>query len=121
MSPLKQYMLSVPMIDGAPTRSPQEMQQAYDRVNEFNEGLQASGSWIFAGGLLPAELATVVRAAGDETIVTDGPFTESKEHIGGFWIVQVADLDAALAIAADATRACGEPVEVRPLQEIPEA
>jgi len=121
MSPLKQYMLSVQMIDGAPTRSSEEMQQAYDRVNVFNEGLQANGSWIFGGGLLPAELATVVRAAGDETIVTDGPFTESKEHIGGFWIVQVADLDAALAVAADATRACGEPVEVRPLQEIPEA
>lgn len=121
MSPLKQYLLSVAMIDGGPTRSPEEMQQAYDRVNVFNEGLQASDSWIFAGGLLPAEMATVVRTDGDETIVTDGPFTESKEHIGGFWIVQVADLDAALAVAVAASRACGEPVEVRPFQETPEA
>jgi hypothetical protein len=121
MSPLKQYLLSVRTIEGAPTRSPEEMQAAYDRVSAFNDDLQAAGSWIFAGGLLPADMATVVRAAGDETIVTDGPFTESKEHIGGFWIVQAADLDAALAVAADAARACGEPVEVRPFQENPEA
>ena len=70
---------------------------------------------------MPAHIATVVRADGDDTVVTDGPFTESKEHIGGFWIIEVADLDAALAVAAKATRACGEPVEVRPFQEIPEA
>jgi hypothetical protein len=120
MSPLKEYMLSVAMIDGTPARTAEEMQQAYAQVNAFNDELQASGSWVFAGGLMPADLATVVRADGGETIVTDGPFTESKEHIGGIWIVQVEHLDAALALAAKATRACGEPVEVRPFQEIPE-
>lgn len=120
MSPLKQYLLSVSTIDGAPARSIEEMQQAYDRVNAFNDELQAGGSWVFAGGLLPADTATVVRSEGDETIVTDGPFTESKEHIGGFWIVQVEDLDAALDLAAKAARACSKPVEVRPFQEIPE-
>ncbi len=123
MSPntTKQYLLSVAMIDGAPERSPEEAQQAFDQVDVLNAELQASGVWVFGGGLMPADIATVVRAEGDETVVTDGPFTESKEHIGGFWIVEVADLDAALAIAAKATRACGEPVEVRPFQENPEA
>jgi hypothetical protein len=122
MSPTttKQYLLSVAMIEGAPERAPEEMQQAYEQVNVFNAELQASGAWVFAGGLMPVDLATVVRADGDETVVTDGPFAESKEHIGGFWIIEVADLDAALAIAAKATRACGEPVEVRPFQENPE-
>jgi hypothetical protein len=123
MSPTttKQYLLSVAMIEGAPERSPEEMQQAFDQVDVFNAELQASGAWVFGGGLMPADLATVVRADGDETVVTDGPFTESKEHIGGFWVIEAADLDAALAVAAKATRACGEPVEVRPFQENPEA
>jgi hypothetical protein len=123
MSPstTKQYLLSVRMIDGVPVRSPEEMQPVYEQVNVFNAELQAGGAWVFAGGLQPADIATVVRAEGDDTVVTDGPFTESKEHIGGFWIIEVADLDSALAIAAKATRACGEPVEVRPFQENPEA
>jgi hypothetical protein len=123
MSPTttKQYLLSVAMIEGAPERSPDEMQQAFEQVDVFNAELQASGAWVFGGGLMPANIATVVRADGDDTVVTDGPFTESKEHIGGFWIIEVADLDAALTIAAQATRACGEPVEVRPFQENPEA
>jgi hypothetical protein len=123
MSPTttKQYLLSVAMIEGAPERSPDEMQQAFEQVDVFNADLQASGAWVFGGGLMPANIATVVRADGDDTVVTDGPFTESKEHIGGFWIIEVADLDAALAVAAKATRACGEPVEVRPFQENPEA
>jgi hypothetical protein len=123
MSPstTKQYLLSVSMIEGAPERSPEEAQQAFGQVDVLNAELQASGVWVFGGGLMPANIATVVRADGDDTVVTDGPFTESKEHIGGFWIIEVADLDAALAIAAKATRACGEPVEVRPFQENPEA
>jgi hypothetical protein len=116
---MKQYMLSVAMIDGAPTRSPDEMQRAFERVDELNVELQTAGAWVFAGGLQPASIATVVREDGGEVVVTDGPFTESKEHIGGFWIIEVDDLDAALAWAAKATRACGEPVEVRPFQENP--
>ncbi|HWD55888.1 MAG TPA: YciI family protein [Acidimicrobiales bacterium] len=117
---MKQYLLSVAMIDGAPARPPEDAQQAYERVNELNTELQASGVWVFAGGLQPADLATVVREEGDEVTLTDGPFAESKEHIGGFWIIEVDDLDAALAWATKATRACGEPVEVRPFQENPE-
>ena len=116
---MKQYLLSVPMIDGAPPRLPADVQRAYEQVARFNEELRAAGAWVFAGGLLPASSATVVRAEGDEVLVTDGPFTESKEHIGGVWIIEAADLDAALAWATKATLACGEPVEVRPFQENP--
>lgn len=117
---MKQYLLSVAMVDGAPPRPPDEMQRAFERVDELNGELQTAGVWVFAGGLLPASMATVVREDGDELVVTDGPFSESKEHIGGFWIIEVDDLDAALGWAAKATRACGEAVEVRPFQEIPE-
>jgi hypothetical protein len=117
---MKQYMLSVAMIDGAPPQPPDETQRAYERVNVFNAELQAAGAWVFAGGLQPASSATVVREEGDEVMVTDGPFAEAKEHIGGFWIIEVDDLDAALAWATKATRACAEPVEVRPFQPNPE-
>ena len=106
---MKQYLLSVAMIDDAPPRPPAETQRAYEQVSRLNEELQTAGAWVFAGGLLPASSATVVRAQGSEVLVTDGPFTESKEHIGGVWIIEAADLDAALAWAAKATRACGEP------------
>jgi hypothetical protein len=116
---MKQYMLSVAMVDGAPLRPPDETQRVYGRVNELNAELQSTGVWVFAGGLQPADIATVVKEEDGEVLVTDGPFAESKEHIGGFWIIEVDDLDAALAWAAKATRACGEPVEVRPFQENP--
>ena len=117
---MKQYLLSVAMIDDAPPRPPDEMQRAFERVDELNAELQAAGVWVFAGGLQPASLATVVREERDEVIVTDGPFSEAKEHLGGFWIIEVEDLDAALRWAAKATKACGEAVEVRPFQEVPE-
>jgi len=116
---MKQYLLSVPMIDGAPPRLPADAQRAYEQVARLNEELRAAGAWVFAGGLLPASSASVVRAEDAEVLVTDGPFTESKEHIGGVWIIEAADLDAALAWATKATLACGEPVEVRPFQENP--
>jgi hypothetical protein len=116
---MRQYMLSVATIDGAPPRSEDEMQLAYEQVDRLNEELQSSGAWVFGGGLLPASSATVVRAEGGQLMVTDGPFTESKEHIGGFWVIEAADLDAALEWAKKATRACMEPVEVRPFQENP--
>jgi hypothetical protein len=116
---MTQYLLSVAMIDGAPPPPDDEMQRAFRQVDELNAELQAKGVWVFAGGLLPASSATVVRADGDDILVTDGPFTESKEHIGGFWVIEAPDLDAALAWAAKATRACGAPVEVRPFQPEP--
>ncbi len=75
---------------------------------------------MFAGGLCPPNPATVVRDRGGDLLITDGPFVDGKEHIGGVWVIQAPDLDAALAWAAKATRACGEAVEVRPFQEVPE-
>lgn len=117
---MKQYLLSVTMVEDAPPRSPDEMQRAFEQVDELNAELQATGVWVFGGGLQPASIATVVREEGGEVVVTDGPFSESKEHIGGFWIIEVDDLDAALAWATKATKACGAAVEVRPFQENPE-
>jgi hypothetical protein len=118
---MRQYMLSVPMIDGAPPRPADEAQQAYELTARLNVEMQEAGAMVFGGGLLPASSATVVRADGADTLITDGPFTESKEHIGGFWVIEAEDLDAAIVWAAKATRACGEPVEVRPFQENPGA
>lgn len=118
---MKQYLLSVYMVDGAPMPTGDEMQAAYDAVDRFNQQLQQTGAWVFAGGLYPADTATVVRIDGDKVLTTDGPFAESKEHIGGFWVVNAPDLDAALALAAEGSRACANPVEVRPFQDEPES
>jgi hypothetical protein len=117
---MKQYLLSVHMVEGAPAPSVADMERSYKAVDAFNRELMDSGEWVFAGGLLPPDTATVVRAQGGKVITTDGPFAETKEQLGGFWVIKVADLDAALAIAARGSQACGNPVEVRPFQDVPE-
>jgi hypothetical protein len=116
---MKQYLLSVHTVEGDPAPSPELMQQAYKDVDALNQELQAEGAWVFAGGLHPATTATVVRSQDGEIITTDGPFAETKEQLGGFWVIKAPDLDAALAWASRATRACQGPVEVRPFQEEP--
>ena len=113
---MKQYLMSVYMVDGE-MPSEEEMQQAYKDVDAFNAELQAKGAWVFAGGLHPADTATVVRSQNGETLTTDGPFAETKEQLGGFWVIKADDLDAALAWAAKGSAACKAPVEVRPFQE----
>jgi hypothetical protein len=115
---MTQYMLAVHMVDGEEMPPEDEIQKQYAATDEFNAELQASGAWVFAGGLHAADVATVVRAEGDKVVTTDGPFAESKEHLGGFWIVEAPDLDAALALAARGSAACGAPVEVRPFQDV---
>jgi hypothetical protein len=115
---MTQYMLAVHMVDGEEMPPEDEIQKQYAATDEFNAELQASGAWVFAGGLHAADVATVVRAEGDKVLTTDGPFAESKEHLGGFWIVEAPDLDAALALAARGSAACGAPVEVRPFQDV---
>ena len=117
---MSQYLLSVHMVEGAPPRPVEEMQRAYARVTALNTELQSAGSWVFAGGLHPPSTATVVQLHGGEVVTTDGPFAEGKEHLGGVWIIDAKDLDEALSWARKATVACGEPVEVRPFQEIAE-
>jgi len=117
---MKQYLMAVHITEDAPERSEEEIQRSYKAVDEFNAELQASGAWVFAGGLHPPTTATVVRSQGGNVVTTDGPFAETKEQLGGFWIVNAPDLDAALALAAKGSEACGGPVEVRPFQELPE-
>jgi hypothetical protein len=80
----------------------------------FNDRLKAEGQWVFAGGLSSPSSATVIDNRGNEPIFTDGPFLESKEYLGGFFIIDAPDLDAALKLAAEASKACNRKVEVRP-------
>ena len=112
------YMLSVHMVDGEAPPSEAEMQQAFQDVDALNAEIQAAGKWVFGGGLHPADTATVVKV-GDtgDVLTTDGPFSEAKEHIGGFWVISADDLDEALAWASKATIACRGAVEVRPFQD----
>lgn len=116
---MKQYLLAVHMVEGSEPRSDEATQQAYQDVDALNAQLQAKGAWVFAGGLHPPTTATVVRVSDGEILTTDGPFAETKEQLGGFWVIKAADLDEALAWAAKATRACREAVEVRPFQDVP--
>lgn len=114
---MTQYLLSVHMPDDAVAPAPEVIERMYAQVDAFNQEVQASGAWVFAGGLHPASTATVVSASGGRVSITDGPFVEAKEHLGGFWVVTAPDLDAALALAARASAACEGPVEVRPFQD----
>lgn len=113
---MTQYLLSVHMVEGEPEPAPEDLQQAYKDVDVLNAEMQEKGAWVFAGGLHPANTATVVRVKDGKVVTTDGPFAEAKEQLGGFWVIEASDLDAALAWAAKATTACGAPVEVRPFQ-----
>ena len=91
-----------------------EVQRQMAVTGAFNDELTAAGAWVFAAGLYSTSSATVVRASDGDVSMTDGPYAESKEQMGGFWVIRAADLDAALDWAAKATVACGAPVEVRP-------
>ncbi|MHB1510038.1 MAG: YciI family protein [Acidimicrobiales bacterium] len=117
---MTQYLLSVHNVDGASARSAEDTAAIQAAVGEVNAQLRAAGAWVFAGGLHPPYTATVVRADDQgDVIMTDGPFLEGKEHIGGVWVIEAPDLDAALAWAERAAAACQQPVEVRPFQDIP--
>jgi hypothetical protein len=83
-------------------------------IDVFNERLQAKGHWVFAGGLGAPGTATVIDNRGEEAVVTDGPFVETKEYLAGFWIMEAPELDAALRLAAEGSKACNRKVEVRP-------
>jgi hypothetical protein len=118
---MTQYLFAVHMVEGEPVPSEEEAQKMFRQVDEFNKEVMDSGAWVFAGGLHPATSATVVRVQDGEVLTTDGPFAETKEQLGGFWVLEAPDLDAALALAAKASAACMAPVEVRPFQDNPEA
>jgi hypothetical protein len=106
-----QYLVSV-IFDADSLATAEEMAA----IDVYNDGLQAEGHWVFAGGLAAPSSATVIDNRGGEPIFTDGPFLESKEFLAGFWIIEAADLDAALNLAAAGSKACNRKVEVRPFQ-----
>jgi hypothetical protein len=85
-------------------------------IDAFNDRLEAEGHWVFAGGLAEPSTATVIDNRGEGAIFTDGPFVESKEYLGGLWIIEAADLDVALKLAAEGSKACNRRVEVRPFR-----
>jgi hypothetical protein len=95
-------------------RSKGEMEEAFAATGAFNDKLRADGYWVFAGGLRPASTATVVDGQGETPVMTDGPYLETKEVIGGFWVIDAPDLDVALNLAAEGSKACRGKVEVRP-------
>ncbi len=105
-----QYLVSV-IHDSASLATDDEMAT----IDVFNDRLQADGHWVFAGGLGFPDTATVIDNRGEEPVFTDGPFLESKEYLAGFWIIEAADLDVALKLAAEGSKACNRKVEVRPL------
>ena len=114
---MPQYLLSVWHDDEYVVDfSTPEAQATVARVDGFNDSVRRSGAWVFAAGLHPASSATVVRSSGGQVSMTDGPYAETKEQMGGFWVIEAADLDAALEWAAKAADACGGPVEVRPAE-----
>lgn len=113
---MTQYLLSVHSVEGDPVPAPEVVQEMYAAVEVFNGELQQSGAWVFAGGLHAADSATTVRLKDGEVLLTDGPFAETKEQLGGFWVIEAADLDAALDWAKRGARACQGDVEVRPFQ-----
>ena len=115
---MTQYLLSVwhdePYGDFDPNDP--DMQRIGPKVDALNNEMQQKGAWVFGCGLRPAASATVLRSSGGDVSMTDGPYAETKEQMGGFWIIEAADLDAALDWAGKAAVACEGPVEVRPFQ-----
>jgi len=112
------YLLSVhgpaEMEDYGNYGSKEEMEQAFADTGRFNDKLKDDGYWVFAGGLQSASTATVVDGQGETPVMTDGPYLETKEVIGGFWVIEAPDLDVALKLAAEGSKACRGKVEVRP-------
>jgi len=104
-----QYLVSV-VDDTAGLATPEEDAA----IDVFNDRLRAEGHWVFAGGLAAPDSATVIDNRGGEALFTDGPFVESKEYLAGFWIIEAADLEVALKLAAEGSKACNRKVEVRP-------
>jgi hypothetical protein len=110
------YLLAVHSSDADYDTPIEEAQPRFDAVAAFNERLMAEGTWVFGGGLKRIESATTVDGRGDDVIVTDGPFAETKEYLGGFWVIEAPDVETARRIAGEASHACQAKVEVRPFE-----
>lgn len=120
---MTQYLLSVHSVEGeaAEPMTGEQMQQVYQQVMDLQAEMKSAGAWVFGGRLHEPGTATVVRMSGGEMLATDGPFAESREHLGGFYIVAAEDLDAALGWASRTSAIIGAPIEVRPFQDDPGA
>ncbi|MEV4546132.1 YciI family protein [Micromonospora echinaurantiaca] len=112
---MPQYLLNVIQPDGDAPPPPEFLEPIMRDVEAVNREMRAAGVWVFGAGLELAPAARVVRVRDDETLLTDGPFAEGKEHIGGFTVIAAPDLDAALGWAAKLARATTLPIEVRPV------
>lgn len=112
------YLLSIYQPDGDPP-PPDVLEPIMRDLAAVNEELRAAGAWVFAGGLHPPSTSTVVHATGDDVLLTDGPYVEGKEHVGGFTVIDAPDLDAALEWGRKLTTALTLPVEVRPMEPGP--
>lgn len=112
---MKQYLLSIYQPDEGPP-APEVLKRVMSEIDVLIQEAKSSGAWVFNGGLHPPSTATVVRLQHGEALITDGPFTEGKEHIGGFLIIKAPDLDSALEWGRKASRATTLPIEVRPFQ-----
>jgi hypothetical protein len=112
---MKRYLLSIYQPDGPPPPAA-ELDGIMREVETLNRDMRAAGAWVFAGGLHAPSTATVVRPRDGELLMTDGPFAEGKEHLGGFTVVQAPDLDVALAWGRRLAQATGLPIEVRPFE-----
>ena len=118
---MAQYMFSAYGGETGPAMTEEEMQRAWQKILILEEEMKSAGALIFSGKLNDPDTATVVRVANGDVMTTDGPFAESKEHLGGFYIIEAHDLDAALVWASKTTAAVGAPIEVRPFWEKPDA
>jgi hypothetical protein len=120
---MAQYLLSAHSVTGQapPPMTDQEIQQTVKQVGTLEQEMKSAGAWVFGGRLHEPDTATVVRMSRGEVLTTDGPFAEAREHLGGFYIIEAADLDAALAWAAKVTDIVHAPIEVRPFVEHPGA
>lgn len=112
---MKQYLLSIYQPDDGPP--PDNLDEIMRDLQAVNDEMRAAGAWVFAAGLHPPSTATVLRADGNEVLITDGPYIESKEHIGGFTVIQAADLDEAIDWGKKVAEVLRLPIEVRPLAD----
>jgi hypothetical protein len=117
---MKTYLLSICYPEGSTPPSPQRLTEIMADIDVMNQELRAANCWVFAGGLHGPDTATVVRVRGGELLMTDGPFIEGKEHIGGFSVIRAPDLDVALGWGRRLAHATGLPIEVRPFQHTEE-
>lgn len=114
---MPQYLLSVHSAADPPPRrepSPEQLQQSMAAIQRLEDELERAGAWVFSGKLTDPGSATVVHSDHGDTLVTDGPFAESKEHVAGFYVIEASDLDDALHWAVRVSDCIGMPIEVRP-------